>query len=635
MTAAEVIEKFISFYKERGHALTPNASIVPENDPTTLFTSSGMQPLVPYLLGEPNPQGKRLVNVQNSFRAQDIDEVGDNRHTTFFRMLGNWSLGDYFKEEQLPWIWEFLTKELGLSSKNLYVTVFAGDNSVPRDEESIKIWKKIFREEGIDAEVIDDAEENGMQNGRIFTYGVKKNWWSRSGVPDNMPVGEPGGPDSEIFIDFGENLQIHESSSFSKDPCHPNCDCGRFFEIANSVFMQYKKTESGFEELPQRNVDFGGGMERMLAAVDYTPDMFMTSLFKPVIDLLEKNTGKKYSEYMKEMQIIADHFAGAIAITSAGVYPSNKEQGYMLRRLIRRGLDNYYALGGKDTESVIEIVVQQYKDTDPLFVEKYEHIKGVILEEEQSYGNTLKNATEYLQKRYRTSGLKEEGSLPAGRQGDDLKGVTEISSEDAFKLYTSYGLSPSQIKSLGYIFNDQEFAEKMKVHSTVSRAGADKKFKGGLADHSEKTIHGHTATHLLHKALRNKFGEQLQQRGSNITPERVRFDFNFDRKLTPEEIAEIEKEVNTKVQESLPVFYKILPLEKGREVGAIGLFGEKYEEQVKVYFIGGTDDDLASAYSKEFCGGPHVDNTSEIGSFKITKEEGLGKGIRRLYSVVE
>jgi alanyl-tRNA synthetase len=326
------------------------------------------------------------------------------------------------------------------------------------------------------------------------------------------------------------------------------------------------------------------------------------------------------------MRIITDHLLGAIFISSHNIYPSNKEQGYILRRLIRRGLDNFYALGGTDLSAVIDAIITQYKDTDPVLIEKYEHIKGVILEEEQSYKNTMANAKEYLAKRYKVAG---------SQIGDDLKGVTEITSDDAFKLYTSYGLSPTQIKSLGYIFNDQEFAEKMKEHSAISRAGADKKFKGGLADHSAKTIHGHTATHLLHKVLRDKFGEQLQQRGSNITPERVRFDFNFDRKLTADEIVEIEKEVNSKIQESLPVFYKILPLEQGRAVGAIGLFGEKYEEQVKVYFVGGSEEDLARAYSKEFCGGPHVENTSEIGSFKITREEGLGKGIRRIYSVVE
>ncbi len=610
MTAAEVIERYISFFTKRGHVQIVNSSLVPENDPTTLFTSSGMQPLVPYLLGEEHPAGKRLVNVQNSFRAQDIDEIGDNRHTTFFRMLGNWSLGDYFKKEQIPWFWEFLTKELQLPKERLYVTVFEGGEGVSKDEEATQIWTDIFTAEGLDPKE------------RIFSYGVEKNWWSRSGVPKNMPVGEPGGPDSEVFFEF----DIPHDPAFGQK-CHVNCDCGKYLEIGNSVFMQFKKTETGFEDLPQRNVDFGGGLERLIAAQEDTPDVFLSNLFRPIIQAISDTTGKEYEKNAREMRIVTDHFLGAIFIISNGVYPSNKEQGYILRRLIRRGLDNLYQLEGQTVEPIIESIVSQYKDTDPVLVEKYEQIKGVIEEERQSYENTLKNAKEYLAKRY---------ELPQGKEvGSDLKGLTDISSEDAFKLYTSYGLSPTQIKSLGFSFNDQEFAEKMKQHAALSRAGADKKFKGGLADHSEKTIHGHTATHLLHAALRDMFGKTLQQRGSNITPERVRFDFNFERKLTAEELSKIEKVVNEKIKEALPVFYKVLPLEEGRKVGAIGLFGEKYEEQVKVYFVGGSEKDLKSAYSKEFCGGPHVTNTSEIGSFKIVKEEGLGKGIRRIYSVVE
>lgn len=675
MTAADIVQKYITFFTKRGHTQIPNSSLVPENDPTTLFTSSGMQPLVPYLLGEEHPQGKRLVNVQNSFRAQDIEEIGDNRHTTFFRMIGNWSLGDYFKKDQLPWFFQFLTdsKEgLGLPVEKLYVTVFAGNASVARDDESISVWKELFSQKGIDTKVVEDAEEKGMQGGRIFTYGDKKNWWSRSGVPDNMPVGEPGGPDSEVFFEFDD---VEHDPVFGKN-CHVNCDCGRYLEIGNSVFMQFKKTQNEFEELPQKNVDFGGGLERLLAAYDNTPDVFKTNLFYPIIKVIEKITGASYADNAREMRIITDHFLGAVFISSNNVYPSNKEQGYILRRLIRRGLDNVYALNGKNIEKVMEAIVAQYKDTDPILVEKYEHIKGVILEEEQSYKNTMANAKQYLEKRYQ---------MPKGeKEGNELMGVVEISAEDAFKLYTSYGLSPTQIKSLGYIFNDQEFAQKMKEHADVSRAGVEKKFRGGLADHEEKTIHGHTATHILHKALRDKFGEQLFQRGSNITTERVRFDFNFDRKITPEEITEIEDVVNQKIKENLPVYYKIIPLEKARELGAIGLFGEKYEDTVKVYFIGGdekkidefliegssteveqgssevmndkilnqgssdvgnqgknlstsgrSNTPLRGVYSIEFCGGPHVEHTGVIKSFKITKEEGLGKGIRRIYSVVE
>lgn len=610
MTAQDIIEKYINFFKSRDHVQINGASLVPENDPTTLFTSSGMQPLVPYLLGEKHPQGRRLVNVQNCFRAQDIDEIGDNRHTTFFRMLGNWSLGDYFKREQITWFWEFLTQELRLPKEKLFVTVFEGGDGVEKDEESVEIWTEIFNKEGLDPKT------------KIFYYGVDKNWWSRAGVPDNMPVGEPGGPDSEVFFEF----DIDHNPDYGEE-CHVNCDCGKYLEIGNSVFMQFKKEKNGFAKLPQQNVDFGGGLERLVAAVENNHDVFTTNLFKPVINAIESDTNKKYTEKSREMRIITDHMLAAIFISSEEIYPSNKEQGYVLRRLIRRALDNFYQLNGKNLTLVIESIIQQYKVTDPVIEEKYALIKGIILEEEQAYANTLKNAKEFLSKRY---------PIPQGeKHGDELKGVTQISSEDAFKLYTSYGLSPTQIKSLGYTFNNQEFSEKMKAHSLVSRAGAEKKFKGGLSDHSEKTIKGHTATHLLHQALRDVLGNHVFQRGSNITPERVRFDFNFERKLTDEEIKEVEEIVNQKIQDSLTVFNLVLPLEKGRELGAIGLFGEKYDENVKIYFIGEDEQKPESAYSKEFCGGPHVSNTAEIGSFKITKQEGLGKGIRRIYSVVE
>lgn len=609
MTAGEIINRYISFFKERGHVEITNASLVPENDPTTLFTSSGMQPLVPYLLGESHPQGKRLVNVQNSFRAQDIDEVGDNRHTTFFRMLGNWSLGDYFKKEQIPWFWEFLTDKsvgLGLDPKRLYVTVFEGNENVSKDEEAVQIWTEIFEKAGMETKE------------RIFYYGVEKNWWSRAGIPKNMPIGEPGGPDSEVFFDLG----IEHDPKFGKN-CHVNCDCGKYIEIGNSVFMQYKKTENGFEELPQRNVDFGGGLERLILVTENKTDVFQTSLFDPIISSIEKATDKEYKNYSSEMRIIADHLVASVMIASANIYPSNKERGYILRRLIRRSLDSFYKLDGKKIDEVVDLIISQYQQTDKDLKEKYEHIKGVVLEEKDSFDSALKNARTQLEK------------INAKSKGDELKGVYEISAGDAFRVYTSHGLSPTQIKSLGYTFDDQEFARLMEEHQRVSRAGAEKKFKGGLADNSEKTIHGHTATHLLHKALRDKFGDQLHQMGSNITSERVRFDFNFERKLTLEELKEIEDTVNLKIKENLPVFFKVMPLDEARKLGAIGLFGEKYTDTVKIYFISSSENDLAGAYSKEFCGGPHVSSTSEIGSFKILKEEGLGRGLRRIYSVVQ
>lgn len=606
MTALEIINKYIAFFEKHGHRRIANSPLVPQNDPTTLFTSSGMQPLVPYLLGEPHPSEKRLVNVQNCFRAQDIDEVGDNRHTTFFRMLGNWSLGDYFKKEQLPWIWEFVTRELKIPANKLYVTVFKGYKSIPKDEESEKIWTQILAKEGLNPKE------------RIFFYDTK-NWWSRAGEPDKMPVGEPGGPDSEIFYDFA----TPHTTEYGRY-CHPNCECERFMEIVNSVFMEYSASakatggqgKNSFIKLPQKNVDHGAGVERLLAAVENKQDIFQTSLFSPVVKTIENITKKDYRANARAIRIIADHLIASVFIIANGIAPSNKEQGYILRRLIRRAYDNIIKLQGANilpTYRIFETIVSQYKDLDPQLLSDYESIKNTILQEANNYGITLERAKKFIQDKYK-------------KKGDEIMGSTKISSDDAFILYTTHGLSPTQIKSLGYVFNDQEFAEKMKAHQNISRAGATKKFVGGLADRSEKTIMGHTATHLLHQALRDMFGTKLHQTGSNITSERVRFDFNFDRNLTPEEVKKIEGIVNEKIRANLPVHFEMLSLAKAKEIGAIGLFDEKYGQKVKVYFIGN--------YSKEFCGGPHVKSTNKVGKFSIIKQENIGKGYRRIYAKV-
>jgi alanyl-tRNA synthetase len=589
MTAREIIDIYISFFEKRGHKQIANSPLVPENDSTTLFTSSGMQPLVPYLLGETHPAGKRLVDVQNCFRAVDIEEVGDNHHSTFFRMLGNWSLGDYFKTDEIPWLWELLTKEFGLPKEKLYVTVFAGDNNVNFDSESEEIWKEIFKTENLAPKIFKDAT----------------NWWSRSGPPDKMPAGEPGGPDTEVYYRF-DNVE-HGTDCKDDDPT--TCNCGKFLEIANSVFMQYKKKADGkLELLPEPNVDFGGGVERVMAAIEDKTDYFETSLYARIIKTIEDESGKSYGQNKKEMQIIADHLTAAAFIAAANIRPSKTDQGYILRRLIRRALDNFRVLGGENISSVIEKIVEQYSPTDEILTEKFEEIKNVILEEQQNYGRTISEAEKILKTSSGTENTKE------------------ISAEEAFKMYTTHGLSPTQIRNLGYVFNEQEFAQKMEEHQKLSRAGAEQKFKGGLADHSEKTIMGHTATHLLHKALRDMFGEQLHQTGSNITSERVRFDFNFDRKLEDTEISELEKTVNEKIAQNLPVHFEIMPLEKAKELRAIGLFDEKYGNDVKVYFVGD--------YSKEFCGGPHVDFTGEIKKFRIIKQENIGHGQRRLYAKV-
>ena len=613
MRAKQVIDTYIQFFEKKKHVRLPNASLVPENDPTTLFTSSGMQPLIPYLAGEIHPQGKRFVNVQNCFRGQgaldDINEVGDNRHLTFFRMLGNWSLGDYFKKEQLPWMFEYLTKILGIAPEKLSVSVFEGADEIPKDTESIAIWTELFESVGLNPQE------------RIFFYGPRKNWWSRAGIPENMPIGELGGPDSEIFYDFGTK----HDSSFGKT-CHINCDCGRYLEISNNVFMQYKKSEKGFDLLPQQNVDHGAGAERLVMATENEPDVFLTSLFKPVIEVLEKQTGTSYEERRREMRMITAHLSSSCFIINAQVSPSNTEQGYILRRLIRRATDSFSKIGGKDVTPIIEQIIEQYSETDPDLSQTYERSKGIILEEMQKYQQSLQRAKAFLIKKY-------PSVTPQDQVGDDLMGVTEISADDAFVIYTTHGLSPTQIKSLGYTFDDKTFADKMKTHKDLSRSGAEKKFKGGLADHEEKTVMGHTATHLLHQALRDVLGNHVHQTGSNITTERLRFDFNYDQKLTDDQLQQVETIVTSKIKDNLPVHFEIMTQDEAEALGAIGLFKDTYGDKVKIYFIGDTSKAKKDAYSIEYCGGPHVDFTGQLKTFKIIKQENLGKGQKRIYAV--
>ena len=595
MTALDIIDIYISFFEKRGHKQIANSPLVPENDPTTLFTSSGMQPLVPYLLGESHPAGTKLVDVQNCFRAVDIEEVGDNRHTTFFRMLGNWSLGEYFKSEEIPWLWEFLTKDLNLPKEKLYITVFKGYENIGYDTEAEKIWKEILTNEGLEHKIFTDST----------------NWWSRSGTPDKMPIGEPGGPDTEVYFRC-DDIE-HNDKCDGDDPT--KCECGKFLEIANSVFMQYIKTEDGFKELPNKNVDFGGGLERLLAAVENQSDIFQTSLFAPIIEAIETVTGKPYKENLREFRIIADHLRAAIYLLDAKVLPANKERGYILRRLIRRAVDNLGEIDGNALEKIVETIVSECSKTDKSLKENFEFIKNSILEESQKYKKVVFEAKKMLSRKY-------------NKTGDEIMGENvQISSKDAFNLYTSYGLSPTQIKSMGYLFNDQQFADLMEEHKNLSKTASSGMFKGGLADTSELTIKGHTATHLLHQALRDIFGDKLHQSGSNITSERVRFDFNHDRMLSEGEIKKVEEIVREKIQKNLPVHFQIMPLDKAKALGAIGLFDEKYSENVKIYFIGD--------YSKEFCGGPHVDFTGAIKSFRIIKQENLGKGYKRIYAKIE
>lgn len=584
--------------------MIPSAPLVPENDPTTLFTSSGMQPLIPYLLGQAHPSGKRLVDSQKSFRAGDIEEVGDNRHTTFFEMLGNWSLGDYFKKDQLPWIFEFLTQELGLDSKRLYVSVFAGNESVPKDAESIDLWEDIFGKVGIDAKVGE----------RIFLYPASKNWWSRSGEPEKMPPGEPGGPDSEVFFDFGAQLKLHEKSVWKNEMCHPNCDCGRFMEIANSVFMQYQKQSDGsLIEMKQKNVDFGGGLERMIAATNDNPDVFTSDLFMKMIQIIETLTHKSYQEdevARRSMRIIVDHVRAAVMMLVDGVVPSNKMQGYILRRLIRRallygrnlGLINNWKWLGELVGVVVEVYEKQYLEV----LSKRDQVKIALEEEAERFGKSLEK------------GIRE------------IEKVTELNGKVAFGLYETYGIpwemTEEIAKQKGQQVERMQFEEEFNKHKELSRTAAAGMFKGGLQDQSEDTTKLHTATHLLHQALRTVLGITVSQKGSNITSERLRFDFSHTSKMSAEELKRVEELVNDKIRENLSVSFEIMDKDAALKSGALAFFGEKYGEKVKVYSIG--------SFSREICGGPHVSFTGTLRSFTIIKEESAGSGIRRIYAVL-
>jgi len=621
-TSNELREKYLAFYQAKGHAVIPSAALIPENDPTTLFTGSGMQPLVPYLLGEKHPAGNRLTDSQQCFRVTDIEEVGDNRHTTFFEMLGNWSLGDYFKEEQISWLFEFLTDEVGLDQTRVYVTAFSGDGGkgIPKDETAANLWQKLFAKKGIAAKIVDleteeHAAEVGMQEGRIFYYGAKKNWWSRAGVPDAMPAGEPGGPDSEIFFEFTE---IEHNPKFGRF-CHPNCDCGRFMEIGNSVFMEYKKEKDGsFGKLSKQNVDFGGGLERILAATNGNPDVFASvDNLNILVRELEKKSDIKYDasdDRRKSFRVIADHMRAAVFIISNGVTPSNTDRGYVLRRLVRRMVRHCDLLCIKEGQlaDMAGTVVNCYSSVRPILKEQTEQIVQVIQNEETKFRKTL------------------EGGLKEFQKNVIEAGVKNLSGKEAFYFYQTFGFPIELMRELAQennvLFAEQEFQNEFVKHQEISRLGTEGKFAGGLADHSNQTTKLHTATHLLHAALRKVLGEHVGQKGSNITAERLRFDFSHPLKMTPEQVKQVEEIVNEQIKRALPVTKEITTPDKAKESGALGFFMEKYGDQVSVYSMGD--------FSKEICGGPHVENTSELGSFKILKEEAVSAGIRRIKATV-
>ena len=659
MDSSEIRKRYLDFFKERGHAVIPSSSLVPENDPTTLFTGSGMQPLLPYLLGEKHSKGIRLVNSQKCFRAEDIEEVGDNRHTTFFEMLGNWSLGDYFKQEQLSWFFEFLTKEVGLKPERLYVTVFSGGYGISKDDESILIWKKLFGEHGINVEYAEmNTEEEGAKRGmkgdeRIFGY-CDKNWWSRAGTPEKMPAGEPGGPDSEVFYEF---TQIEHDKKFGEH-CHPNCDCGRFMEIGNSVFMEYLKQKDGsFISLPQKNVDFGGGLERIAAASGNNPDVFKINVFSKIIDQIEAFSGTSYEvpHQKKSFRVIADHIRGAVFMIGDGVRPGNTEQGYFARRLIRRAVRFTDSLNIKSgaLAGMATIVSETYRDHYSNLLQKAQEIALIINKEELQFRKTLESGLKYA----RNIGFFEFDEVSNGkviRYGDPRP-------EDLFELYTTYGFPPEMaIEELEKVIKDKEdllvehyktdrwwtaerkekllegFQDLMKKHQELSRAGAEQKFKGGLADGGAETTKLHTATHLMLAGLRKHLGNHVHQAGSNVTAERARFDFTHPEKVGRETLDKVEQYVNDAIAAGAERILEEMPKEEAKTAGIEGSFWEKYPDVVSVYTF---KDMNRTIWSQELCGGPHVLNTKELGEggkkFKIQKEEAVSAGVRRVKAVLD
>jgi alanyl-tRNA synthetase len=654
MTAQEIRQKYLQFFKARGHAVIPRASLVPRDDPTTLFTGSGMQPLISYLLGQPHPDGTKLVDSQPVFRAQDIEEVGDNRHDTLFEMLGNWSLGDYFKAEQIPWIFEFYTDVIKLDPQKLYVTTFIGDKefNIPKDTQSGEIWKQLFKNKDIDAgEAEVGSEENaskiGMPAGaRIFYYDASKNWWWRGNKIADMPIGEPGGPSSEIFYLF----DFVEHNPEYGEQCHPNCDCGRFVEIGNNVLMEYKRAENGFELLPKKNIDFGGGLERIAMAVIDNPDMFKISIMWPIIEKLEELSGKKYDSHMSDMRVIADHLRAAAFLAVDGVAPSNKEQGYVARRLMRRAILKAFNLGIEQDfiEQIVPVITNLYAEDYPEVAEKRQEVIDILVREEKAFRQTLRKGLKEFDKLSKL-GFKKSGGISEKMEASEkLPGQSIefyipvegplLTGKDVFKLYDTYGFPAELSVEEAYkkdvnIDKDwqKEFNNEMIVQRTRSQTASKGTFKGGLADHSAETTKLHTATHLMYEALRRVLGDHVVQRGSNVTAERTRFDFSHDQKVTREQLDEVERIVNEQIAKDLKVEWKEYPTDEAFKLGAKGAFGDKYGDKVKVYTMGKEGE---KPYSIEICGGPHVEHTGQLAEgnkkFKILKEEASSAGVRRI-----
>ncbi|HJJ09383.1 MAG: alanine--tRNA ligase [Clostridia bacterium] len=583
MKAIEIRNKFLEFFKKHNHTIIPSAPLIPENDPSVLFTTAGMQPLVPYLLGEKHPGGKRIADYQKCVRTVDIDSVGDNRHLTYFEMLGNWSLGDYFKKEAIAMSYKFLTEELGIDPEKLSVTCFAGDADAPKDIEAFEAWKNA-----------------GIPEERIYFYGKEDNWWI---------AGEEGpcGPDTEMFLDTGKPA--------CSENCQPSCNCGKYVEIWNNVFMEYYKSKDGIKKLEQKNVDTGLGLERMAMLLQKVETPFDTELFKPVMEELEK---LEKIDDIKSRRIVAEHLRSSIMIIADGGRPSNIDRGYVLRRLIRR-MTRHMSKLQIDLENIsdlIDLTINNLNEMYPELQTKRDIIKNVIIEEKDKFIKTLGHGEKEFEKVINK--LEQEN-----------KNV--IDGKTIFKLYETYGFPPEITADLaqekGYKIDLTEFDKLFKEHQEKSRLGSEQKFKGGLAEQNEITTAYHTATHLLHQALRNVLGDHVKQSGSNITTERLRFDFSHPEKMTPEQIKQVEDIVNEQIKRDLNVVSEEMPLEEAKKSGAIGLFENKYGDTVKVYTIGD--------FSKEICGGPHVKHTGELGHFKIKKEESSSAGIRRIKAILE
>ena len=584
MKAIEIRNKYLNFFKEHGHKVIPSAPLIPENDPSVLFTTAGMQPLVPYFLGEKHPEGTRICDYQKCVRTNDIDEVGDNRHLTYFEMLGNWSLGDYFKEESIKMSYEFLTKELGIPNDKLSVTCFAGDEDCPKDTVSAEIWESV-----------------GIPKERIYFYGKDDNWWI---------AGEEGpcGPDTEMFYDTGKPA--------CSSNCQPSCDCGKYVEIWNNVFMEYFKDKNGYKKLQQKNVDTGLGLERMAMLLQGKETPYDTEIFEPIM----KKLGELQKvDIIESKRIVAEHLRSSMMIISDGGRPSNLDRGYVLRRLIRRMIRhlNKLQIDLNELSTLIDLNVENLKGMYPELEKNKELIKQVIIEEKDKFVKTLAHGEREFEKQIkRLSENNNEKIIPG---------------EIVFKLYDTYGFPPEVTKELatenGFKIDEKSFEKLFKEHQEKSRLGSEAKFKGGLAEQTEETICYHTATHLLNAALKKVIGKDAHQRGSNITVDRMRFDFNCDHKLTEDEKKQLEDLVNKWIDEGLEVTKKEMKKEDAIASGAECMFIEKYPDIVTVYSIG----DI----SKELCGGPHVKNTKELGKFKIKKEESSSSGVRRIKAVLE